>query len=96
MQSDPFFSEDNYLGQSLTAPERANVNKKCSHSAKLSTIGLWWFAMKHLGKSKPENATSPPMTVNRVEELNCSQKSQNRSMVLIFGMPFGNFWSEPF
>lgn len=45
-------------------------------------------------KSKPENATSPPMRVHRVRGLNCLQKSKNKSMIVIFGMSFANLLSE--
>lgn len=51
--------------------------------------------MEHLGKPKLENATSPLKSVHRVKGLNGLQKSQNRNMIVIFGIPFENFWSEP-
>lgn len=49
------------------------------------------FVMEHLGKPKLENATSPLTSVHRVKGLNGLQKSQNRNMIVIFGIPFENF-----
>lgn len=49
--------------------------------------------LKHLGKSRTDNITCPPMSVLGVRGLNCLQTSRNMRMNI--GIWFGNFWSEP-
>lgn len=49
--------------------------------------------LKHLGKSRTDDTTCPPMSVLGVRGLNCLQTRQNTRMNI--GISFGNFWSEP-